>query len=486
MPDISMEDIALGRIPPATACDRDFSSIASMLPLFDASRCTGCMTCVTECPDSALLAKVIPRNRVEECLRGLSDQDEIRQGWARTTKYYDRMEKQGREPALFGLIVDPRHCKGCGECVEVCESLGYGALRAGGRDVSEKIRDFFRLVGPTPPEYINEKSLVDMMLAESHALIYTGGAGSCAGCGQATAIRMMLAATGFVHGPEHIGVVASTGCNSVYGSTFPNNPFRVAWTSSLFENAPAVASGIRLRWDQEGRRQDRLWVIGGDGAMYDIGLASLSRLLASSLDVKVLVLDTQVYSNTGGQASTATFPAQDAEMSRVGSCFPGKAEDRKDLAMLAVMHGNIYVAQTSCAYPNHFYRAVMDANTFPGPALVNVYAPCQPEHGIQDCASAAHAKLAVECRAFPLLTYDPRRGESLRERFVLVGNPAVKEDWYHPAGRDEPITFIDFARAETRFSRQFDAAGAPSEALRQAASQRLRSWRRLQELAGLR
>ena len=146
------------------------------------------------------------------------------------------------------------------------------------------------------------------MLGE-HAHGYVGGAGSCSGCGEATAIRMLIAATRQVHGPESMGIVAATGCNTVFGSTYPYNPYLVPWTNSLFENAPA-ALGIRARWDQDGHPERRLWVLGGDGAMYDIGFQSLSRMVASGADVKVLVLDTQVYSNTGGQASTASFGGQ--------------------------------------------------------------------------------------------------------------------------------------------------------------------------------
>jgi pyruvate/2-oxoacid:ferredoxin oxidoreductase beta subunit len=88
----------------------------------------------------------------------------------------------------------------------------------------------------------------------------------------------------------------------------------VSWTNSLFENAPADAMGIRARWDQLGWQARRLWVLGGDGAMLDIGFQSLSRMLVSGMDIKVLVLDTQVYSNTGGQASTASYTGQDAKM----------------------------------------------------------------------------------------------------------------------------------------------------------------------------
>ena len=220
-----------------------------------------------------------------------------------------------------------------------------------------------------------------------------------------------------------MGIVAATGCNTVFGSTYPYNPYLVPWTNSLFENAPAVALGIRARWDQDGHPDRRLWVIGGDGAMYDIGFQALSRMVASGADIKVLVLDTQVYSNTGGQASTASFGGQVTKLSAFGKAVHGRPEPRKELGRILAAHGNAYVAQTTPAHINHFYRAVMEANAFPGPAVVIVYAPCQPEHGIADDASTAQAKLAVESRAFPLFTYDPRRGERAVGALVAPGQP---------------------------------------------------------------
>ena len=306
------------------------------------------------------------------------------------------------------------------------------------------------------------------------------------GCGEATAIRMMLAATGFGFGPDNVGIVASTGCNTVYGSTYPYNPYLVPWTNSLFENGPADAMGVRARWDQRGWDNKKIWVIGGDGAMYDIGFQSLSRMLASGLDINVLVLDTQVYSNTGGQASTATFSGQEAKMAAFGEAASGKCERRKELAQICLMHPEIYVAQTTTAHINHFYKAVMEANGYAGPAVVNVYTTCQPEHGVPDCNSAHQAKLAVESRAFPIFIYDPRKGKKIRERLSLVGNPAQREDWWTLPKADKPLTFIDFARSEGRFAKQFDKEGNPSAELLRTQADRLHNWHMLQELAGLR
>ena len=293
---------------------------------------------------------------------------------------------------------------------------------------------FFRSLPPTPAVYRNEKVLADLMLGE-HAIGFVGGAGSCSGCGEATALRMLVAATLQVHGPQAMGIVAATGCNTVYGSTYPFNPWLIPWTNSLFENAPADAMGIRTRWDQAGHADRRLWVVGGDGAMYDIGFQSLSRMVASGADIKVLVLDTQAYSNTGGQASTATFGGQVTKLSAYGKELHGRPERRKELGRILLAHGDVFVAQTTPAHINHFYRAVMDANSYPGPAVLVVYTPCQPEHGIADDASNRQARLAVDSRAFPLFTYDPRRGESHRRAAVGDRQPGRQGGLVDAAGR---------------------------------------------------
>jgi pyruvate ferredoxin oxidoreductase beta subunit len=342
---------------------------------------------------------------------------------------------------------------------------------------------FFRSLPPTPPEYRNDKALADLMLGE-HAVGYVGGAGSCAGCGEATAIRMLVAATRQMHGPDSMGIVAATGCNTVFGSTYPFNPYLVPWTNSLFENAPAVASGIRARWDQAGHQDRKLWVMGGDGAMYDIGFQALSRMVASGADINVIVLDTQVYSNTGGQASTASFGGQVTKLSAFGAAQHGRPEPRKELGRIVMAHGEVYVAQTTPAHLNHFYRAIIEANAYPGPSVVIVYSACMPEHGIADDAASRQAKLAVDSRAFPLFTYDPRRGSTFAERLSLQGNPALRDDWSKlPSG--EPVDFLAFARTEGRFQPHFGADGTPTPEILATQADRLANWRTLQELAGL-
>ncbi len=498
-------DAGLARsiVPPGTAATRDFSRLAPRIPEFLLEKCVGCMACVAACPDTAILAKVVPEPQVEERIAAFAATQpdpavaaaSARARFAPTTKYGDVPARKSLDRGAFGIFVDPIHCKGCAECVEVCVALGHDALfmidkveqESSGESTLERFtRDMrlFRALPPTPEVYRNDRALADLLLGE-HAIGYVGGAGSCAGCGEATAIRQMVAATRQIHGPQSMGIVAATGCNSVYGATYPYNPYLVPWTNSLFENAPTVAMGIREAWNQAGHPERRLWVIGGDGAMFDIGLGALSRMVASGADIKVLVLDTQVYSNTGGQASTASFGGQVTKLSAFGAVLHGRAEPRKELGRILMAHGEAYVAQSTPAHLNHFLRAISDANAYPGPAVVIAYTPCQPEHGIDDDASARQSRLAVESRAFPLFTYDPRRGESMAERLSLQGNPALKEDWAK-APDGSVNDFLAFARTEGRFAQHFGKDGSVTPEILATQDDRLANWHALQKMAGIR
>src|SRR5689334_3144901 len=482
--------VARSVIPAATGALRDFSYIAPDIPEFIAENCVGCMDCVTECPDTAILGKVAEPPTLEAQLSKISDEAErklMADQWSITNKYHTVLEKKGVGGGRFGIFIDPTKCKGCAECVDACgEHNALKMIQKTDQNMEwyKSAFQFYRNLPETPKKFINEKALADMMLAE-RSLLYVGGAGSCMGCGEATALRMMLAATGFVYGKENVAMVASTGCNTVYTSTYPYNPYQIAWTNSLFENAPAVAMGIRARWDAMGWQSKRLWIVGGDGAMNDIGFQSLSRMLASGMDIKVIVLDTQVYSNTGGQTSTSSYTGQDAKMSFHGKVIQGKKENRKELATICMMHKDVYVAQTTCAHVNHFYKAVMEANQFPGPAVINVYTTCQPEHGVGDNMAEHQAKLAADSRSFPVFIYDPRKGSRFKQRLSLVGNPNVKEDWYVNPKTGEQIDFVYFARTEGRFAKHFDKEGNPSATLLAAQQDRLENWHILQELAGI-
>ncbi len=488
--------VACSVVPAATGSYRDFSYIAPDLPEYSADNCVACMECVQNCPDSAIWGKVLPPDSLNQVLSDFpdkQDQELLRAQQATTTKFwktYDKKKnKSGDAPggAFFGIYVDPTKCKGCGECVTACGS--HNALKMIKKTPVNlpsyfTIWEFYKQAPSTPEAYINPRIKVDIMLKDG-ANQYVGGAGSCMGCGETSAYRQLLAMTYAKVGNKY-GIVANTGCNTVYGATYPYNPFRAPWVNSLFENAATVAMGIRAHWDQIGKKDHQLWVVGGDGSMLDIGFQALSRMLTSGMNIKVLVLDTQVYSNTGGQASTATFIGQDAKMSVHGSHIQGKWEPRKEIANIALMHPRVFVAQTVGPMITHFYKSITQALEFDGPALINVYTTCQPEHQVADDLSCTRALLAVESRTFPVFIYDPDAGPTLASRLSLQGNPSIRRDWHikkDANGEEKPVDFLAFAKGEGRFQKHFDADGKPSKVILQSQKDRLMNWRLLQDLA---
>jgi pyruvate-ferredoxin/flavodoxin oxidoreductase len=209
--------------------------------------------------------------------------------------------------------------------------------------------------------------------------------------------------------------------------------------------------------------------VGGDGAMYDIGFQNLSRALMTGMPVKILVVDTQVYSNTGGQACTSGFISQVADMSPYGKKSHGKKEIRKEISVIGMAHRSAFVAQSAISSPTHLIESYIDGINSRRPALFNIYAVCPPEHGVGDDRSVEQSRLAVESRAYPLFRYNPDLGVTFSECVSLEGNPDMDAEWpsYSLAYKDEdgnerkmelPMTFADFALTEGRFAKQFRKA----------------------------
>ena len=491
---------------------------------------------------------------------------------ARTRPFFDAMEKSAPGTGgLFAANIDPWKCTGCLECIDVC---GPGALAAMDQDAAllETLQTRFEFMSKTPntPARFTDGALdaggetKRLMLDRSNYYATTGGHGGCRGCGEVTAIRLVMSTNRAItdkrrdahieelegllaaleakkaglgkkesaraqrigeiiatlekrlylyesgptgNGPSGAVIANSTGCSSVYASTFPFNAYNDPWVNSLFQDAQPLAKGmfegisaqavgdIRalrmarlelddayvpeehdkafrfLSWNQFTKEELALLptviTVGGDGATYDIGFGALSRILASNTPIKVLVLNTGAYSNTGGQASTSSFIAQDSDLARYGAAYSGKQEARKELGLIASFHANVFVCSTNTALQGHFLKNTMEFLTYTdSPAVLDVYTPCQGEHGVADNVSARQGRLAVESRMNPVFVHDPRRGKNLHDWFSLEGNPDPQSDWTTTTieylddnGQLQLMTVAltpaNFALTEIRFKKQF-------------------------------
>lgn len=520
-------------------------------------------------------------------------------------------KKQAGAGGLLSITIDPYTCKGCMECVEVCND---DALRpvTQTKDSIKALRknwDFWLDLPNTPEKYIRVDDLEEgigaletILLNKDAYLPFASGDGACLGCSEKTVIHLFVAtvesliqprvAKHVAHidelvaeltkhvqmklvgeidvgdaeemqavlkqsddgdltlskfadiiektheaepidrqwlkhvtdvitklndlkwryqngttgkGRSSMGIINATGCTSVWGSTYPFNPYPFPWANHLFQDTTSMAMGvfeghmakmadgfrtIRLaeellkgQYDPEGLEEKYRYfdwqdfsddefhlcppvvAVGGDGAMYDIGFQNLSRAMMSGKPIKVVVVDTQVYSNTGGQACTSGFMGQISDMAQFGKVIKGKEEIRKEIGLITMAHRTTYFMQSTMSNANHMIEGFVQGLMSRRPALFNLYTSCQPEHGIGDDMGHHQARLAVESRAYPLYRYDPDRGDTVAECLDLDGNPSINLDWpvakivYTERGREKemeiPTTFVDFAVTETRFRKHF-------------------------------
>jgi len=298
---------------------------------------------------------------------------------------------------------------------------------------------------------------------------------------------------------------ANTGCNSVYGSTPPSNPHPYPWMNSLFQDGPTISwlmgESLILRHsrrsvaperlatalaslienpdakvisnddyftlthltdlqmtDQEIKELPKVWCVGGDGALGDIGFQNLSKaILQGRPNIKFLMLDTQVYSNTGGQNSDSSFMPGGFDMNQAGAGTEGKLTERKGVAEIFTSgHGSPYVAQVSIANAAKLYQSMFEALEYRGAAFFQCFTTCQPEHGVGDDASASQAKLARDARAMPEFTFNSYKSELLQECFDIKANPNSNRDWQQVKSKlDKSLTYdftvAHWAMTEARF-----------------------------------
>jgi pyruvate-ferredoxin/flavodoxin oxidoreductase len=209
--------------------------------------------------------------------------------------------------------------------------------------------------------------------------------------------------------------------------------------------------------EQEIRELPKVWVIGGDGALGDIGFQNVSKvILQNRPNVKILMLDTQVYSNTGGQNSDSSTMLGGYDMNQFGVASQGKLIEKKNVAEAFTSgHGSPFVAQVSMANSAKLYKAMLDGLEYRGTAFFQCYTTCQPEHAVADNMSADQAKLVRDCRGMPEFVFNPRRGESSQEAFDLKGNPTIDRDWwrtkYATTGEEYNFTVAHWGITEGRF-----------------------------------
>ncbi len=532
-----------------------------------------------------------------------------------TRPYYSIPEKQqAGGGGLLSITVNPYTCKGCMECVAVCNDDALRPITQTPDSVKELRRnwDFWLDLPDTPKKYIRVDDLEEgigaletILLKKDNYLSFASGDGACLGCGEKTTVHLFVAtvealmqprverhvarigeliqklqkhvqlrlvseidvgdsaaiaeaisaagegdltlagiagkveslsggepidrewlqrvtdlmaklkklrwkysegATGA--GRSKMGMLNATGCTSVWGSTYPFNPYPFPWANHLFQDPTSMALGVfeghmvkmaegfkairmadlelsgeydpaehdeflaYFNWtkftDEEWELCPPVVAVGGDGAMYDIGFQNLSRALMSGKPIKVLVLDTQVYSNTGGQACTSGFFGQISDMAQYGKAIKGKEEVRKEIGLLGMAHRTSYILQSASSNSSHLIEGFIQGLKTRRPALFNVYASCQPEHGIGDDRSYNQTRMAVESRAFPIFKYNPDNGVRPEECFDLEGNPAMDQSWptytlNYKEGKAEksmelPFTFGDFAVTEARFRKHFRIA----------------------------
>jgi pyruvate-ferredoxin/flavodoxin oxidoreductase len=209
-----------------------------------------------------------------------------------------------------------------------------------------------------------------------------------------------------------------------------------------------------------------VWLVGGDGWAYDIGFGGLDHVLSQSHDVNILVLDTEVYSNTGGQASKSTPRGAAAKFAA-----NGKSLGKKDLALMAMSYGHVYVARVAMgAKDAQTVKALLEAESYPGPSLVIAYSHCIA-HGYDMALGPEQQKLAVGCGSWPLYRYDPRRAQAGEAPLVL--------DSAEPSG-----SLLGYMRNETRFRMVEQQNPAQFKAMVEESQAELRArWEVLQRLA---
>lgn len=449
-------------------------AISDRVATCDLSKCIQCGKCSMLCPHAAIRIKVLTPEQVDAAR-------------ARGIIVVPMKTPELGADMYFTLNISPADCTGCNICVKNCpvQALALKPMK----DAAENQSAFDAAV--ELPDISREKLNLNIPKHVELLPHYFEFPGACAGCGETPYIKMLAHLFG-----DRMVVANATGCSSIYGANLPTTPWTrdangrgPAWSNSLFEDNAEYGLGMRLAMNQQrgtlrslllelgvenaneimnesdpvkqreyesqlsaqlakidnprarlaesliGAMVDKsVWIIGGDGWAYDIGYGGVDHILHSGENVNILVLDTEGYSNTGGQQSKST-PFGASMKFAIG----GKEHAKKDLGMIAMMSG-AYVAQIAMgANQVQAVRAMREAESFPGPSIILAYAPCIA-HGFALQNGPEHQSQMVATGAWPLYRFDPR--------LALDGhNPLIMD-----SSVDNPAPLEDFLKTESRFN----------------------------------
>ena len=526
------------------SAERKNPGSGGVFSIFVSDLCKGCAACVTACGDHEALKMVQETEQVNaDHETGTAFLDLLPDTSQKFLGFYnDANPTDSKTATLRNLMMVRRNydalvsgdgaCAGCGE-KSVLRAIA-GVTEAFMRPVFHAKAERFRRVanevlelGPmklaalaarNPDEYALFKRAV------AHFLMGLGGEddadtaarlearGEIADEEIADAIATVLKQEAFNHqhlqaldgrlanGQSVMAMAAHTGCNTVYGSTPPNNPHPYPWMNSLFQDGSTIGwligesfmvdharrsviperlaeallrkeEGLidersyyefghfsdALMTDQEINELPKVWIVGGDGGMGDIGYQNVSKMILQNRpNVKALMLDTQVYSNTGGQNSDSTPMLGGGDMNSFGAASQGKIIEKKTVAETFLAgHGSPFVAQVSIANAPKLFRAILDALEYRGTAFIQSFTTCQPEHGVGDDMALDQAQRVRDSRGAPEFVFNPQFGESYEEALDLKGNPTPDRDWYHTRfkGNREPYqyTVAHWCATEARF-----------------------------------
>ena len=351
----------------------------------------------------------------------------------------------------YEIVVSEADCTSCGLCINACMGKGGNkALEFGTYDPEKQKHADYVFKNHTNPS-IMDKFNVKGSQFEKPRFEFSG---ACAGCGETSYIKLLTQLY-----QDKLIIANATGCSSIYGGSAPSTPYTIPWANSLFEDNAEFGYGMHLSYKLKRNRiktimedsevssdikeifnkwldnidnydvtidvynelKDKdiphelkelinyipartVWEIGGDGWAYDIGFGGIDHVLSSNENIKILVLDTEVYSNTGGQASKSSHFGQVAQFAGMG-----KKSAKKDLFKIAMCYPNCYVASISLgANPMQTIKVLKEAEEHNGPAIVIAYCPCN-EHGIKGGLACTNKeqKLAVDCGYTILMRYNP-------------------------------------------------------------------------------